>query len=103
MKSFKDYVQIKEDEEVPTLLGNDDTKAGRLFKMIRLAWKSHRGDTLAFIRKLAKLDPEIAAEYESLVSSSDVDVDDGPVKKKRDADILQPAMADTSASGVEGT
>lgn len=101
MKTFKDYVQIREHDDIPTLLGNDDTKSGKLFKIIRIAWKSHQQDTLAFIRKLSKLDPEIANEYESLMSASDVDIDTTPIKKKRDSDVLSPAMADTAASGVE--
>jgi hypothetical protein len=46
MKSFRNYLQIRE-EKIPTL-GEDDSKNNRLFKIMKLAWKSHRDSTISF-------------------------------------------------------
>lgn len=101
MKKFKEYIRLREEDEIPTITHEEDNKSGRLHKLIRIAWKSHRESTLAFFRKLSRIDPEIAVEYESIMNSNDPDVDDSPVRKHYQKDVIMPAMADITASGVE--
>lgn len=99
MKSFKEYFRIRE-ENLPTL-GDEDNKSNKLFKIIRLAWKGHRGETLSFLRGLAKIDTGIAEALEEMKSSAEDEIDDSPVKKKKDQDVLVPPISDTSGSGNE--
>lgn len=101
MKRFREYIRIREQEELPTITDEDDNKSGRLHKLVRLAWKTHRESTIAFFRKLSKIDPEIAAEFEGILNSGDPDVDNSPIKRHPEKDIIRPAMADMTASGVE--
>jgi hypothetical protein len=94
MKSFRNYLQIRE-EKIPTL-GEDDSKNNRLFKIMKLAWKSHRDSTISFIRSLSKIDPEIATEFEDMKYASDDEIDSGPVKKHKNYDMLVPPVSDVS-------
>jgi len=98
MKKFKEYVQLREEDEIPTITHEEDNKSGRLHRLIRIAWKSHREPTLAFFRKLSKIDSEIAVEYESITNSSDPDVDNSQVRKHYEKDVIRPALADITAN-----
>lgn len=101
MKSFKDYLQIRE-EKIPTL-GEDDSKSNKLFKIMKLAWKSHRDQTISFIKTLSKIDPEIATEFEEMRSCADDEIDTGPVKKHKNFDMIVPPTSDTSADSNQNS
>jgi hypothetical protein len=102
MKRFREYVQLREEDEIPTITHEEDDKSKKLNKLINLAWKSHRESTLAFFRKLSKIDSEIAVEYES-IAIGDPEVENSPVRKHPEKHVISPAMADVAASGVEDT
>jgi hypothetical protein len=63
MKSFQDYVKIREDiGEAPTdmTFGHPDkAKMDTLFKLIKMAWDRNRGDVMEFFEKLADNDPDM--------------------------------------------
>ena len=91
MKSWFEYLKLRENEESAPINPSDNDEEGALFRLTRLAWKNHRDDTQSFFRKLSVSDPEIASEYERLG-----DVEELPKKKTDlDKDQILPSVADT--------
>ena len=95
MKSFNEYVKLREDEDNQdddSINPVDSGDGSALFRMIRLAWKSHNNETKSFFRKLAAIDPEIAGEYQR-IDDSDLEL---PRKiKDSDKDEIRPPSSDT--------
>jgi hypothetical protein len=95
MKSFNEWYKFRENEDDQnndSLNPTDSGNGSALFRMIRLAWKSHNAETQHFFKKLAAIDPEIAGEYQR-IDGENLDMP-GKIKDS-DKDEIRPPSSDT--------
>lgn len=93
MKSFSDYIKIRESIEEepinPSANDNDET----LNKLIKLSWDKHQPQVEKLFNKLSEIDPEIAMIYNKINKKSSF-----PQKANndnRDVEMIRPPVSDT--------
>lgn len=87
MRKFKEFLEAREDSE---------EKSNYLYKIIRLAWRDHHHQTIDFLKKLSKVNPELQSELEKII---DLKID-GPLTnhKSRDSEVVMPPSSDMYTS-----
>lgn len=85
MQNFFEWLKIRENT-------NPNTEAA-LSRIAQIAWKSHNLETRAFLRKLTRIDPEIAEEFKRIDTTEDLPI---PSNNSSEKDEIRASVADSS-------
>ena len=94
MKSYADYIKLRESDESDSINPSETEDSNHLFRLIRLAWKAHQSKTREFFSKLAAIDSEIAAELEEIGDDFDIQQDKQRQDSMMDKDHVVKPSAD---------
>ena len=105
MKSFTDYIAIREESDLGTTSLGDtqEPELNSLVKIARIAWDRYRIESREFFQGLAHKDPEIKEELDRL--QSDVSGMPRPGRDKdseKEPELIAPPDADSGAGETEG-
>ena len=104
MKSFTDYIAIREESDLGTssLGDTQEPELNSLVKIARIAWDRFRIESRQFFQGLAHKDPEIKEELDKL--QSDVSGMPRPQKDKDgpEPELIAPPESDQGAGDAGG-
>lgn len=105
MKSFTDYIAIREENDLGTssLGDTQEPELNSLVKIARIAWDRYRVEARQFFQGLAHKDPEVKEELDRLQSDAS-----GIPRPKKDGDtgkepeLIAPPESDQGTGEGEG-
>lgn len=93
MKSFSDYIKIRESIEEEPINPSENDNDDNLNKLIKLSWDKHQPQVEKLFSKLSNIDPEIAIIFNKINKKSSF-----PQKinnDNRDVEMIRPPVSDT--------
>ncbi len=103
MKSFTDYIAVKEQSDLGTSSLGDihEPELNSLIKISRIAWDRYRVEAKQFFQGLAHKDPEVKEELDKL--QSDAGGMPRPQKdKEQEPELIAPPSADSGEGDGDG-